>query len=256
MKPKTIIDERTTTQPANSADYVSAAMLLQAQNQLRMKEQELEKINEAIKRQLSIIEKANIIDSTLPDLCASRKKLLADIALGEKKQPELDQINDKIAEQQELQKKSKAEASKIIRPAEDTINGLNHKLTEVKSEIGQLQEQASNLFSCYLMTEAEQLGVEYEKNAEKIFANYCRLLGLNRLVEKHPGGGRARRIALPGWNSMNIPTFSLKSIKDTSHGPGHERRLFSFDHNCNFSGLSKHEQLEIDRMKELGIEVI
>lgn len=210
----------------------------------------VESLQCAILDQKEIKEKANSNIPSMQELEKIRENLLAKITLGEADKKDLLSFDKKYVKKHAEMQKAKKNSERIASSANQTIAGLQRRLTIADSELNALKTQRKTVQLHFLRSEIEKAGDEYLELARSLTDKYKRILGLEALMKifiKKPG------IKGINFNDFRIPTFSLRAFNDTHSDYRHggfypEARLAS-------KSLTTDKDFERERISKLGVDL-
>jgi hypothetical protein len=215
--------------------------VLNHQGRISAAKQEISQLEKAIAGQEAVIR--NNVGPNLAPLYRRRQDLLADQALGQSVDQELSLVNESI-----VVKEGEAEqAAKRRTNSQNSITGLNSKLSKVKAFLADLEQTEKNVLLHFLMSEAERAGGDFVTASSHLQEAYGRLYGLDSIVNKL----KLNKSVLGLYpRCPELPIFNLKAFagKEMGHKTGLMFSHASFD---RLTACAKEEQ----RIKGLGIHL-
>lgn len=225
-----------------------AASLLENQRAIASTASAVGKLEGAIADYTSTVDKMR---ATLPEPGATereRENLLAAIAIGEKRQADLDALDSRVANQQAQTLKD----SRALTGIAQTVAGLQRRLSEEQGKLQQLRQARLVLMRKFLLSEAEAEGAQYAASAVALAAHYRRLMALESLLADH---GHVPSIAVHG-EGLRLPGFGLESVRAHALSPlpgsGHQGAIFDLRFEPNRIVLARQEK---DRLRAQGVEI-
>ena len=150
------------------------------------------------------IEDHNAAMSDLIPLQSEREDLLAAVAIGEKKQSDVDKLDASIAKLRDQHKDAKPALDAI----NQTIGGLQRRMAEATANLTKLKADRAGILRSFLTSRAEALGAEYVQAAKLLESKYMQLLATSELLSK---AGRTSPLKMHG-EGLHIPNFDLESM--------------------------------------------
>ena len=150
------------------------------------------------------IEDHNAAMSDLIPLQSERGDLLAAVAIGEKKQSDVDKLDASIAKLRDQHKDAKPALDAI----NQTIGGLQRRMAEATANLTKLKADRAGILRTFLTSRAEALGAEYFQAAKLLESKYMQLLATNELLMQ---AGRTISLRMHG-EGLYIPNFELESM--------------------------------------------
>ena len=222
-------------------------------------EEHIVALQAAIAGQQERIQQTNSFTTNVPQLLEQRENLLADIVLKKKDCKELEQLDAAIAAAQKDLSKNTANAAKVVPDAKAAIAGLERQLVAAEAMLVKLQEQKTSVLYEFLLSEAEQIGVEYSEACVAITTLHRRLLAIDRIIRSSAHHEQWKTI-MTAWGDLKLelPLFRLEACKGLgdSRRPGfaakvHEAELTSLDSRV-VDSMSERER---DRITSLGVNL-
>ena len=187
------------------------------------------RLQEAIAAQRQIISEAKASIVPVQDQSAQRAEILANIAIGEAGQKDLDELDSVAEGQRKTHEASRAKAEPIISKAAQTITGLEAKLAALGQKIEWYERETPLILEQYLMTEINRIGARYVSNAHAVKEDFLRLSVLESMLNRATGGNQSIiqfNLALPlpqlddfrdqGWKDHPDLLFHTQYV-GTSH---------------------------------------
>jgi len=225
----------------------SVAEVLAHQDAIAASGDEERRLMAVIDTQRRIIDetRASLIEP--PSRDGERAELLAEIALGHKRQDDLEALETQVIERRQDFENACAEASPIIQRAQQTIDGLQHKVAGVKEHLAQLRAKTPEVLRQYMVGEAERVAAEYAEHAKAVKNGFLAMYGIEQLLYvitgKSPNILRDRDLVIPAAN--------LDACREFIH-PATPRQLFG-----DYAGLLKNaSDFERNRLHALGITLL
>lgn len=181
---------------------ITPEMVLTYQNDLTQAENQVVTLDDAIRRNETIITTAQAGITPSPDLQTERENLLAEIACGLASEADLKWLDVRIKEAQQAEAASRADAEAITTPARQTISGLTRKREEAAAARDALLQLKPEIWRLLLLTEAERIGGEYSELAAQVGEKFRQLLALDSLLGNSPLRGY-------NWQNLCLPAFKV-----------------------------------------------
>lgn len=194
--------------------------VLDHQHRLGAARDQVAELEAAIEGRREAEETAIAAMPSLGELEARREALLAEIAVGNATEADLDALDGEIAREREAAEEAREEADRRAQDARQAVAGLERKLAVAREELVELEERTPEVLTQFLTTEAEQVCKAYLKAAGQVRDHMFQLYALSELLERH--GGPGGRFLLAAWNDALLPTFSLPPCEGLAlrHRPG------------------------------------
>ncbi|WP_029132696.1 hypothetical protein [Sedimenticola selenatireducens] len=198
--------------------------------------EKIQQLQELIDEQHGFVGNARDGFFDLADLHQKRDDLLADIALGEATQEQLDPIDAEIAKMEQANAEQQAEKEKLAARANQVISGLVRKQQVLKLDLEKLERVTPKIMDQFLMNEAAAVAKVYQEQAKQAIVSLTRLAALERLITEQ--GERSAPIFLTGNERQTFIPDSLINPVAPTVGPG-----------ILFKGLYPNSDLVIDAVK-------
>lgn len=169
------------------------------------------RLEDAIETQRQVITQTEATVSTPQDRKALRAAILADIAIGQAKQKDLDDLDQEIKREHEAHLDSRAKADPIINQATQTITGLEAKLSDQQRKIAWKERDTPMILEQYLMSQISQAGAVYISQALALKEAFCKLIALDTLLKDATGV----TLNVVSYN-LTIPLPKLEECKEFS----------------------------------------
>ncbi len=163
------------------------AEVLAYQDELKALRVDAKRLKDAITAQNKIISEAKASIPQVRDLSARRAEILADIAIGQAKQKDLDDLDQEVEREHKAQVAFRSKAEPIINQAGQTIAGLEVKLSEQERKIAWKERDTPLILEQYLMSEIDQHGALYVSQAMALKDTFCKLVALEALLKDATG---------------------------------------------------------------------
>ncbi len=185
-----------------------------------------------------------------PDTSAleqEREDLLASIAIGEKRQADLDALDARLAE---LRKK-RHEAQPGIAGVLQTIAGLQRRLHDEQAKMARPLQERPALVRRFLLSEAEAEGARYGALGVELVQRYKRLLALNSMLSDL---GHVPSVLIHGA-PLSVPAFRLASHAAFAHHvPGRDGVIYEPNGHTQQERADAIRQ-EKARLNAMGVEI-
>ena len=183
--------------------------LLANQEALAQGQSVAEKLRSLIADRQSAIEAAESALPRLDDLAKAREDLLVAVAMGEEKADVVAKFDRDREAERESCRKAWDSFMGVEEDVDQLISGLQRKLDEVEKRVVALQAERNELTRALLLDCATRTGAEYLAAAQKAYECYVRLLGLDRLAQRH-----GLSINIVRFNhEFVLPSFALPGIE-------------------------------------------
>lgn len=175
------------------------------------------RLEDAIAAQRQIIARA---EATVPnplDRSARRAEILADIAIGQARQKDLDDLDRAIALDQKAHLDSRAKAEPIINQAAQTIAGLESKLSDQQRKIAWKERDTPLILEQFLASQISHAGAVYMSHALALKESFLKLIALDLLLKDATGFARNvldYNLTIPLPKLEECKEFSCKEIND------------------------------------------
>lgn len=169
------------------------AEVLAHQDRMKALRADAKRLEEAIAAQRQAISEAEACILQVQDRSARRAELLADIAIGEAKQADLDKLDNQTQKERQAHEESRAKATPIISQATQTIAGLEAKQADLSRKIAWLERDNPLVLEQYLMCEIGRASALYVTQALALKESFLKLAALEHLLNSATGG-KARQI--------------------------------------------------------------
>jgi len=198
----------------------SLANVLEHQNAITATQSELVNFQQLIAEQQHVITEAGNHEDTITPLIGQREELLADIALGEDKAADLEQLDKAIKVMQEERDGKQALNDKTIAHAQQTISGLSRRLASTQDNLNRLNKLTPKLLDLFVMTKTEQAANDFTALADQLIQKMNELIALDALVLEI--GNRKDSGLFPDQASLlRIPcTNGVKPLEHLNGSPG------------------------------------
>ena len=208
-----------------SVSRVSLANVLEHQNTISATQGDLANFQNLIADQQRAITEANHHTDTVAPLINQREELLTDIALGEDKSTDLEQLDQQIEVSRQEQDNQLALSKKTIAAAQQTIAGLNRRMAETQDKLNRLNRLTPQLLDLFVMMQAEQAAKDFTALADQIIQKMHELITLEALVSDI-GIRQDSGLFLDPLSMLTIPCISGVSPLDSLNGaPGVYARI-------------------------------
>ncbi len=187
-------------------------------NGMRLDAKRLEGV---IETQRQIITQAEATVIHPQDRKALRAAILADIAIGQAKQKDLDDLDQEMKREQEAHLDSRAKADPIINQATQTIAGLEAKLSDQRRKIAWKERDTPLILEQYMMSQISQASAAYVSHALALKESFCKLIALDTLLKDATGV----TLNVVSYN-LTIPLPNLEECKELS-APENTNLLFT-----------------------------
>lgn len=174
------------------------AEVLAHQDSIKAMRDDAKRIEDAITAQSEIIRQAETSIVRAQDRSAQRAEILANIAMGEASQKDLDELDALVASERKAHEKSLAEATPIARLAAETIAGLDKKASVLKQQIAAMERDSTMVMEQFLMSEITDMASQYVQHAQAVKEAFYRLVALEKLLRTATG------------SNSNIMPFTLQ----------------------------------------------
>lgn len=202
----------------------------------------------SIKAKIKEIEgEALKLDAAMPNVEAletERTEVLAAIAIGERSENDLEEIDARIAATCES---SHPDCMSLGR-AKETVAGLQRRVETETAALRELQSKSTMIVRRYLLAEAEAAGAEYAAAAVTMVAYYKRLNALDSLLADR---GHRPRLHCLGPH-LHVPSFELESCK--VYGNIRTSNVLYEQPHFHSERLAWHAA-ELQRQREAGIDI-
>lgn len=232
-----------TTPEKPAAQSAALQAVLQHQEAVAQAEQALKRLQDLKTGHQDKIATAERLGLELEEMHRQMQDLMADIAAGEDKQAELDELKKRAGEASDSLGDTGFDVS------DDVLSGLDRKIGLAQAALKDLQGKRTLLMRRMLHEQAEALGADYARAAVETISLYRRLLSLNRMIEDHSQGGFSSILARA---NLELPSFELDSVRPYAeyifkghiyHGPK------------PLADVMQHMQAESERLQALGVEM-
>lgn len=191
-----------TTQDQNFAELQS---VLQHQKKTAAAQTVVQQLQRTIAAQETKAQELRAKEEGVAALETQREDLLADIATGNDKTPELNALDAAMAQHTEDVSAQGSQAA-----IEQTLAGLTRKLERAQSELQALHAQRAPLLRRMLHAQAEALGSQYVVAAQQLKALHVRLTAMGRWLNDL---GQVPTLFMNANSSLEVHAFNLESIK-------------------------------------------
>lgn len=185
------------------------AEVLAHQDSIKTMREDAKRIEDALSVQSEIMSQAEQSIVKVQDRGAQRAEILANIAMGEASQKDLDELDALVAAEREAHDKSLAGAKPIALQAAETIAGLHAKKTELTQQIAAKERDTAMVMEQYLMSEITDLSGQYVQHAQAVKEAFYRLVALENLFRTATGSNRN---IMPF--TLQIPLPNLEEFRD------------------------------------------
>lgn len=187
----------------------SIAEVLAHQDVLKALRADAKRLEDAIDAQNKVIVEAKASIAPVQDVSARRAEILADIAIGEASQRDLEKLDAVTDGERKAQEARRAKAEPIINQATQTIAGLEAKLAEQERKISWKERDNPLILEQLLMSEISQTGALYVSHALALKETFSKLVALDTLLKEATGEARG----IIAFN-LTIPLPKLEECKE------------------------------------------
>jgi len=198
----------------------SLANVLEHQNAITATQGKLVNFQQLIAEQQHVITEAGNQEDTITPLIGQREELLADIALGEDKTADLEQLDNVIKAMQEERDGKQVLNKNTIAHAQQTISGLSRRLAVTQNKLNRLNDLTPKLLDLFVMTKTEQAANDFTALADQLIQKMNELIALDALVLEI--GNRKDSGLFPDQASLlRIPCINgVKPLDHLNGSPG------------------------------------
>jgi len=189
---------------------VDVDVILHHQAQLQAVTEDLSRIDGLIATREAEKTSGDGIDPRLEVLQTQRGQLLAEIALGEASQSDLNELDSEIQELILSSEESEAKAISRFRDACQAVAGLQEKRKIKALEYDQLKSLSSELLGRYFLREMGGLSAQYSEKVQEIAKLLERILAISRLAEAAGSSNSEFEINGELWKTC-LPSILLNS---------------------------------------------
>jgi hypothetical protein len=175
-------------------EETSLEEVIDHQERIKAVQSEAKRLEDAIAQQSEIIEKTLAGIEQVTDRSEQRAAILADLAIGNADQADLNAHDRLTNNEQKAHQVSSAKAEPIINQAKQTIAGLEAKLADLVNMQASLERKNPLILEQLLMTEIKRVSTRYLANALAVHEDFMKLAGLEDLL-----------IAATGQNGTILP---------------------------------------------------
>lgn len=228
----------------------NAEEALQHVHQLSEAKNQVERIANLIKEQNELLASISCDnDEELERLQVKREEILADIALGKKKQKELDKIDDEINALVKDADGNHADSINQFRQVKQTISGLESRLKKAEAILQELSSLTPHVAEQYLVKLINQAGSEYIKHAQGLIGAFRLIKAYSDLISRVTGSNV--EIVNPAHlENTSLPAFDIACFE----GAEKEGGLLFYGHSQAQRELYNDiKQAELSRFKEMGL---
>ena len=168
-------------------EETSLEEVIDHQARIKAVQSEAKRLEEAIAEQSAIIAKAQAGIEQVTDRSEQRAAILADLAIGNADQDDLNALDRITNGEQKAHMASSAKAEPIINQAKQTIAGLEAKLADLVSMQASLERKNPLILEQLLMTEIKRVSARYLANAQAVNEDFMKLAGLEDLLNAATG---------------------------------------------------------------------
>ncbi|MFT6550177.1 MAG: hypothetical protein ACJA1I_000204 [Zhongshania marina] len=239
-------DELLLSDQNGSYKQVDVGVILHHQAQLHAVAKDITRIDELIAAREADKENSDSLDPRLEVFQTKRGQLLAEIALGEASQSNLDELDSEVQELILSSEESEAKAITRFRDACQAIAGLQEKRKIKVLEFDEMKSLSSELLSDYFRREIGDLSAQYSEKVQEIAKVLERILAISRLADATGSSGSELEISGAFWR-ICLPSILLNSESEGVN---------------SFTGTSllEHQEelieIERDHLLEAGIDLI
>lgn len=212
----------------------------------------VDNIQEIIAEQSKILSSDDVHDERIGQLQTEREEILADIAEGMPRKPDLKIIDDDIDRLVQDLDGAQADQLKSHREAQQTVNGLRKRLDTAQTRLQDLKNKTPKVLEQFLISEVEKAGAEYTKTAITLVEQFNRVNVLATMIAAKSDSDRPV-INTPANRKMLIPSFYLQCFKDITEHDSVQGILFSAHHADRVGTPAMERQAEIDRFRGMGL---
>lgn len=163
-------------------EETSLEEVIDHQERIKAVQSEAKRLEDAIAQQSEIIEKALAGIEQVTDRSEQRAAILADLAIGNADQADLNALDRLTNNEQKAHQVSSAKAEPIINQAKQTIAGLEAKLADLVNMQAILERKNPLILEQLLMTEIKRVSTRYLANALAVNEDFMKLAGLEDLL--------------------------------------------------------------------------
>jgi len=251
------------TQPAavrGRQQSTALTLVLEHQEEMEKLRERMRRLEQAVADEREKIDRASAgVRDTSSELRQQRDELAAAVALDERQQAELDALDAEIAQAERDYAAALEQSVKAADHPRAALQGLEQRLTKTQARLADLQSYFPELAADLVRDEAEHLGKEYVRQAEKLVDTFKRLTVLGAL-ERSLRGHQYNTTMGHGWGEMYIPAFKVKACEEKRHQK-YTSMLYSARHLTVGSHPVKEadeelrltKQAERERLLKLGV---
>ncbi len=229
---------------------VSAGEVIEHQSAVIKKAEMIENIQQQIDEQQAIENARNDTGIDTSTLYHKKVELLADIAQGDDKHAELNEINAKITSLEKKKFEISATKEAAAREAAQVKGILEQKLQTERQRLERLQETTKSVLDQFLLTESKKLCKEYLLCANKTRKHMLRLAALQKLIIDQ--GERKGNVIFHNDIQACIPDIVQSLAPNASdNGVLLDGKIMK---DCNF--MNEIIKTEVERFEAMGIVCI
>lgn len=156
-------------------------------------------------------------DSEIDALQRRREDLMADLALGNARQVDVEAIDIEIEKQLKNPNGQLGERIEKHKNALHAIAGLRRKLPALREQIDELEQKTPAAIELFLRRQADELGSQYLKEVHKLTGLYRQLMALDEFAKRRLGFSEYLFRA-PTSSFLLVPSFRTPCIdKEEQH---------------------------------------
>ena len=163
-------------------EETSLEEVIDHQERIKAVQSEAKRLEDAIAQQSEIAEIALAGIEQVTDRSEQRAAILADLAIGNADQADLNALDRLTNNEQKAHQVSSAKAEPIITQAKQTIAGLKAKLADLMIMQASLERKNPLILEQLLMTEIKRVSAHYLANAQAVNEDFMKLAGLEDLL--------------------------------------------------------------------------
>ncbi|MCW9058732.1 MAG: hypothetical protein OQL11_07670 [Gammaproteobacteria bacterium] len=187
-----------------------------------------------------------------------REDALADLALGNKRDADIAEIDRKISSAMGgyTDAQGAGEASDYLR-AEQVVEGLRRRKAQAEQELERMEQLTPDIVRRFVIDEAAATYSSYLDNANKVIADMKRIAALDVIFGEVTGDNSYPFTAYQ-WRRTLLPMFNLPHDGEiNAHDPASGRLFCSNSlYACGIGGLNELDQAveaERERLRDSGI---
>jgi chromosome segregation ATPase len=183
-----------------------------------------------------------------PSFDEARGDLLAAVALGERKQEELDNFDASVSEKLKKHHAETAAVGRQLVPLEQTISALKRKANFSKEQMEELAGRHRDAVVAFLQEKAEWIGEEYRYYGGQAAKAMNRIVAHESLLHKIIG---KRAFLSVQFQDFAVPQLGLKSTTPEVKTFGDINYLYSWKHGIADNATKDEANL----LTQLGIQL-